>query len=119
MLWAFLGPEEWTDCRLSSFPEKAIDAQNKNVMRCDEKVSLNLNEEVLDFIRKRLKTFGEEHPECKYEILYWIDDLVTKSVKEIYDYLAENECPSILKTGGDIIGKSRAQFHRYIKKEAT
>ena len=88
-------------------------------MRCDEKVSLNLNEEVRFFIRKRLKEFGLENPECKFEVLCWVDDLVTESVQEIYEYLAENGCPSILKTGGDIIGKSRAQFHRYTKKEAV
>jgi len=88
-------------------------------MRCDEKVSLNLNEEVRIFIRKKLREFGLEHPECKYEIVCWVDDLVTESVQEINDYLAENECPSILKKGGDIIGKSRAQFYRYIKKEAV
>ena len=88
-------------------------------MRCDEKVSLNLNEEVRIFIRNRLRTFALEHPESKFEILCWVDDLVTNSVQEIYDYLAENECPSILKKGGDIIGKSRAQFHRYIKKETV
>ena len=86
-------------------------------MRCDEKVSLKLDEEVLVFIHNRLKEFGLEHPDCKYEINYWIDDLVTKSVQEIYDYLAENGCPSILKKGGDIIGKDRTTFFRYTKKE--
>ena len=88
-------------------------------MRCDEKVSLDLNEEVRIFIHNRLKEFGLENPECKFEILCWVDDLVTNSVQEIYDYLAKNGCPSILKTGGDIIGKSRAQFHRYTKKETV
>ena len=88
-------------------------------MRCDEKVSLKLDEEVLDFIHNRLRKFGLEHPDYKYEINFWIDDLVTKSVQEIYDYLVENGCPSILKKGGDIIGKSRAQFHRYTKKETV
>jgi len=86
-------------------------------MRCDENVSLDLNEKVTNFIRNELKTFGLEHPECKFEILCWVDDLVTKSVQEIYDYLAENECPNILKTGGDIIGKNRSTFFRLTKKE--
>ena len=88
-------------------------------MRCDEKVSLNLNEEVRMFIHNRLKTFALEHPESKFEILCWADDLVTNSVQEIYDYLAENECPSILKTGGDIIGKERTTFFRLTKKEVV
>ena len=88
-------------------------------MRSDEKVSLNLNEEVRFFIRKRLKELGLGNPECKFEILCWVDDLVTESVQEIYEYLAENGCPSVLKKGGDIIGKSRAQFHRYTKKETV
>ena len=86
-------------------------------MRSDEKVSLNLNEEVRFFIRKRLKEIGLGNPECKFEILCWVDDLVTESVQEIYDYLAENECPNILKKGGDIIGKERSTFFRYTKKE--
>ena len=116
MLQAFLGPEEWTDCRLSSFP-KAFDAQTNLVMRSDEKVSLKLDEEVLIFIHNRLREFGLEHPNCKFEINYWIDDLVTKSVQEIYDYLAENGCPSILKKGGDIIGKGRTTFYNLTKKE--
>ena len=98
---------------------KPLTRKTNLVMRCDEKVSLKLDEEVLVFIHNRLKEFGLEHPNCKYEINFWIDDLVTKSVQEIYDYLAENGCPSILKKGGDIIGKSRAQFHRYTKKEAV
>ncbi|MBR6828997.1 MAG: hypothetical protein IKM83_00085 [Paludibacteraceae bacterium] len=88
-------------------------------MRSDENVSLNLNEEVRLFIRNRLRSFGLEHPDDKFSINYWIDDLVIESVQEIYSYLAENECPDILKKGGDIIGKSRAQFYRYTKKEVV
>lgn len=86
-------------------------------MRCDEKVSLKLDEEVLVFIHNRLREFGLEYPDYKYEINYWIDDLVTKSVQEIYEYLAENGCPSILKKGGDIIGKGRTTFYNLSKKE--
>ena len=86
-------------------------------MRSDEKVSLNLNEEVRFFIRNRLRTFALEHPENKFEIVCWVDDLVTNSVQEIYNYLAENECPSILKKGGDIIGKGRTTFYNLTKKE--
>lgn len=86
-------------------------------MRCDEKVSLDLNEKVVNFIHNELRTFGLEHPDSKFEINYWIDDLVTKSVQEIYDYLAENECPNILKKGGDIIGKGRTTFYNLTKKE--
>lgn len=84
-----------------------------------ESISLDLNEEVRIFIRQKLRTFSEEYPESRYEINCWVDDLVSDTVREIYDYLAENNCPSILKTGGDIIGKSRAQFHRYTKKETV
>ena len=86
-------------------------------MRSDENVSLKLDEEVLIFIHNRLREFGLEHPDFKYEINYWIDDLVTKSVQEIYEYLAENGCPSILKKGGDIIGKGRTTFYNLSKKE--
>ena len=96
---------------------KPLTRKTNLVMRCDEKVSLKLDEEVLVFIHNRLREFGLEHPDCKYEINYWIDDLVTKSVQEIYDYLAENGCPSILKKGGDIIGKGRTTFYNLTKKE--
>ncbi len=86
-------------------------------MHSEEKISLKLDEEVLIFIHNRLREFGLEHPDYKYEINYWVDDLVAKSVKEIYDYLAENECPNILKKGGDIIGKGRTTFYNLTKKE--
>ena len=86
-------------------------------MRSDENVSLKLDEEVLIFIHNRLREYGLEHPDFKYEINYWIDDLVTKSVQEIYEYLAENGCHSILKKGGDIIGKGRTTFYNLTKKE--
>lgn len=86
-------------------------------MRSDEKTSLDLNEKVVNFIRNELRMFALEHPESKFEILCWVDDLVINSVQEIYDYLAENECPNILKKGGDIIGKNRSTFFRYTKKE--
>jgi len=86
-------------------------------MRSDEKVSLDLNEEVRIFIRNRLRSFALENPDCKFEINCWVDDLVTESVQVIYDYLAENGCPSILKKGGDIIGKGRTTFYNLTKKE--
>lgn len=82
----------------------------------EKRVSLDLNEEIRIFVRKRLRTFGLEHPKHKFEIVCWIADLVIDVVKEIYDYLAENECPKILQKGGDIIGKDRTTFHRYTKK---
>lgn len=85
-------------------------------MSCHTTTSLNLNEEVAEFIRNRLETFGTEHPDCKFNINCWIDDLVTDAVKEVYDYLNRNQCPAILKKGGNIIGKSRAQFHKITKK---
>ena len=79
-------------------------------------VSLDLNEEVRIFVHNRLRTFGLEHPKHKFAIVCWITDLVIDVVKEIYDYLTENECSKVLKTGGDIIGKDRTTFHRYTKK---
>ena len=86
-------------------------------MRCDEITSLDLNEKVENFIRNELKIFALQHPESKFNIICWTDELVTKSAKIINDYLAENECPSILKKGGDIIGKDRTTFYRLTKKE--
>lgn len=82
------------------------------------KVSLDLNEKWRTFLRNELKEWALQNPECKFEINCWVEDLVMESVQIINEYLAKNECPSILKTGGDIIGKDRTTFFRYTKKKA-
>ena len=83
----------------------------------DENISLDLNEEWRIFIRTRLRTFGAEYPNSKFNINCWVDDNVTITAQEINAYLAENECPSILKKGGEIIGKGRTTFYNLSKKE--
>lgn len=85
-------------------------------MRNTHSASLNLNEEIRLFIRKRLNEFASEYPESKYNILCWIDELDIDAVREIDDFLIQNECPSRLKTGGEIIGKGRSTFDRLTKK---
>jgi len=80
-------------------------------------VSLDLNEEIRLFVRKRLRDFASENPQSKFNIICWIDDLDIDIVAEIDDFLAEEECPNRLKTGGDIIGKCRGQYYNYTKKE--
>ena len=92
-------------------PAIMVFPQTKNI------TALDLNALWRTFLHQELKQFGLEHPECKFNINCWVDDLVTDTAREIYDYLVENQCPSVLKTGGDIIGKSRAQFHRYTKND--
>jgi hypothetical protein len=79
-------------------------------------VSLDLNEEIRLFVRKRLRDFASENPQSKFNIICWIYDLDIDLVAEIDDFLAEEECPNRLKTGGDIIGKSRTQYFKYTKK---
>ena len=79
-------------------------------------VSLDLNEEIRLFVRKRLRDFASENPQSKFNILCWFDDLDIDLVGEFDDFLVEEDCPNRLKTGGDIIGKSRAQFYNYTKK---
>ena len=81
------------------------------------KVSLDLNEKWEIFLRNELKQWALENPKDKSSINCLTDDLVTKSAQIINDYLAENECPERLKTGGDIIGKNRSTFFRYTQKE--
>jgi len=78
--------------------------------------SLDLNEEIRLFVQKRLRDFASENPQSKFNIICWIDDLDIDLVAEIDDFLAEQECPNRLKTGGDIIGKSRTQYFKYTKK---
>ena len=80
-------------------------------------VSLDLNEEVRLFIRKRLRDFASENPQSKFNVVCWIDDLSIDAVAEINDYLAKHDCPSRLKTGGRIIGKGRSTFDRLTRKE--
>ena len=78
-------------------------------------ISLNLNEIVRTTIRKELRQFGQKYPDCKFNIICWVDDLVTDSAQEIDNYLAENECETRLTTGGRIMGKSRTTFYRHTK----
>jgi hypothetical protein len=78
--------------------------------------SLDLNEEIRLFVQKRLRDFASENPQSKFNIICWIDDLDIDIVAVIDDFLAEEECPNRLKTGGDIIGKSRTQYFKYTKK---
>ena len=92
-------------------PAIMVFPQTKNI------TALDLNALWRTFLHQELKQFGFEHPESQFNINCWVDDLVTDTAREIYDYLVENQCPSVLKTGGDIIGKSRAQFHRYTKND--
>lgn len=82
-------------------------------------VSLDLNEEIRLFVRKRLRDFASQNKQSKYNILCWLDDLDIDVVAEIDDFLARNNCPDRLKTGGDIIGKNRSTFFRMTKKRAV
>ena len=92
-------------------PAIMVFPQTKNI------TALNLNALWRTFLHQELKQFGFEHPECKFNINCWVDDLVTDTAREIYDYLVENQCPSVLKTGGDMIGKERTTFYRLVKNE--
>ena len=80
-------------------------------------VSLDLNEEIRLFVRKRLREFASENPQSKFKINCWFDDLDIDLVAEFDDFLVEEECPNRLKTGGDIIGKGRTTFYNLTKKE--
>ena len=80
-------------------------------------VSLDLNEEIRLFVRKRLRDFASGNPQSKFKINCWLDDLDIDLVAEFDDFLAEEECPDRLKTGGDIIGKNRSTFFRMTKKK--
>ena len=81
-------------------------------------VSLDLNEEIRLFVRKRLRDFASENPKSKFNITCWLDDLNIDIVAEIDDFLVVNNCPDRLKNGGDIIGKNRSTFFRMTKKKA-
>ena len=80
-------------------------------------VSLDLNEEIRLFVRKRLRDFASENPQSKFNIICWFDDLDIDLVAEFDEFLVINECPDRLKTGGDIIGKDRSTFFRMTKKK--
>ena len=82
-------------------------------------VSLDLNEEIRLFVRKRLRDFASENPQSKFNITCWLDDLNIDVVAEIDNFLVEEDCLNRLKSGGDIIGKSRAQYYNYTKKRVV
>ena len=92
-------------------PAMMVFPQTKNI------TALDLNALWRTFLHQELKQFGFEHPESQFNIICWVDDLVTDTAREIYDYLVENQCPSVLKTGGDMIGKERTTFYRLVKNE--
>ena len=79
--------------------------------------SLILSEEIRLFVRKRLREHAAEHPESKFAVVCWIDDVDIILAQEMDSFLAEEECKERLKTGGQIIGKGRSQFHLLSKKE--
>ncbi len=81
-------------------------------------VSLDLNEEIRLFVRKRLREFASQNPQSKFNIVCWIDEINIDLVAELDDYLIVNDCPDRLKTGGDMIGKNRTTFFRITKKKA-
>jgi len=66
---------------------------------------------------RRIEKVRPRTPDDKFSVICWLDDLCIDTAHEVNDYLAENQCKDLLKTGGQIIGKSRAQFHKYTKKE--
>ena len=80
-------------------------------------VSLDLNEEIRLFVRKRLREFASENPKSKFNITCWLDDLNVDLVAEFDDFLTKEDCPKRLKCGGQIIGKGRSTFDRLTKKE--
>ena len=97
--------------------KKSYDFTDRTVKKNILKTSLDLNEKWKTFLHDELRKFAAEHPSSKFNIICWIDDLDIDTVHEINDYLAENECKELLKTGGQIIGKSRTQFYKITKKE--
>lgn len=82
----------------------------------EKPLALDLNEIIRKTIHNELRKFSQEHPYSKFNIICWIDDEALDTVHEINDYLVENECPSRLKTGAEIIGKGRSTFDRLTKK---
>ena len=56
-------------------------------------VSLDLNEEIRLFVRKRLRDFASENPQSKFKINCGFDDLDNDLVAEFDDFLVEEDCP--------------------------
>ena len=83
----------------------------------EEKHPLILTEEIRQLVRRRLREHAAEFPNNKFEVIAWIDDVDVILAQEMDNFLAEEECKERLKTGGQIIGKGRSQFHLLSKKE--
>ena len=82
-----------------------------------EKHPLFLTEEIRQLVRRRLREHAAEFPNNKFEVIAWIDDVDVIIAQEVDSFLAEEECPERLITGGRMIGRSRTQFYCISKKE--
>ena len=81
------------------------------------KTSLDLNVKWRALLHEELQRFAVEHPDSKFEIICCADEWLLDTAHEIDNYLAKHQCKERLKKGGEIMGKSRAQFFKYTKKE--
>jgi len=80
--------------------KKSFDFTDQKVKKNILKTSLDLNEKVKNLIHDELRKFAQEHPDDKFNVICWVDDMNIDTAHEVNDYLAENQCKDLLKTGG-------------------
>ena len=83
-----------------------------------EKLSLNLDELLLEDAKKHLEEYAKKCKECESEdyaeINCIIDEFAVKLVEEITDYLRSHNMPSVYTKAAEIVGVDRKTVYRYL-----
>ena len=85
-----------------------------------ERLSLNLDELLLEDAKKHLEDYAKMCKECKSEdyaeIICDLKFLSTEIVREVYDYLLKHKSGALLTNTAKITGYSRMGIHKQLKK---
>ena len=83
-----------------------------------EKLSLNLDELLLEDAKKHLEEYGKRCKECGSEdyseINCDVDELVVNLVEEIVNFLRSHDMPSVYTKAAEIVGLGRKTVYRYL-----
>ena len=78
--------------------------------------SLEMNAEIVAFVKDRLESWGESHEKDYDEAFFDVKELSVQLVLVMYDYLREHGSGELLAKTAKRTGVSRKSVHRYTKK---
>ena len=78
--------------------------------------SLEMNADIVAFVKDRLESWGESHEKDYDEAFYDVKELSVQLVLVMYDYLREHGSGELLAKTAKRTGVSRKSVHRYTKK---